>query len=236
MSRQLQTRRGRPATCAERSEVSARLVGNSPLQTKANTVTDPIADRTIGSYLETLASSEPTPGGGSVAGVIGALGCSLGMMVIALTERDSEEGAMALEAAERQLSKLQTHFTKLAEQDEVAYQGYRDAATMPKSSTDERLHRKARMQLALKNAASVPHETARCALTLAELLGPVQKFGNPHLLSDTRIALVCSSTCFEASRINVKVNLAMIRDKGFVSHMANQVQELTDRLEVAIDS
>jgi formiminotetrahydrofolate cyclodeaminase len=34
----------------------------------------------------------------------------------------------------------------------------------------------------------------------------------------------------------VKVNLAMIRDKGFVSHMANQVQELTDRLEVAIDS
>lgn len=196
----------------------------------------PIADRTIGSYLETLASSAPTPGGGSVAGVIGALGCGLGRMVISLTHCDSEEGATALGAADRQLAALQAHFTDLAEQDEAAYQGYRDAAAIPKSSAEERSKRKAQMQFALKNAASVPLETAQSALTLAELLVPVQEFGNPYLLSDARIALLSASACFEASRINVDVNLAMIHDETFVSDTARQLLEMADRLQALTSS
>lgn len=197
-------------------------------------MTDPIADRTIGSYLETLASSAPTPGGGSVAGVIGALGCSLGRMVIALTRCDSEEGATALNAADRQLATLQANFTDLAVRDEAAYQGYRVAAAMPKSSSEEKSQRKAQTQLALRNTASVPLETARSALTLAELLVTAQKHGNPYLLSDARIALHCASACFEASRINVDVNLAMIRDEAFVSEMKDQVQEIAKRLNAVI--
>lgn len=198
-------------------------------------MTDPIPARTIGSYLETLASSAPTPGGGSVAGVIGALGCSLGMMVISLTQCDSEEGATALKAADRRLAELQMRFTELAEKDEAAYQGYRDAAALPKSSAEEKSQRKAQMQIALKDAASVPLETARSALTLAELLGPVQQFGNPYLHSDARIALLCATTCFEAGRINVDVNLVMIRDETFVSEAAKQLLEMAARLQIIVN-
>jgi formiminotetrahydrofolate cyclodeaminase len=199
-------------------------------------VHDPIAARTIGTYLETLASSAPTPGGGSVAGVIGALGCSLGKMVIVLTGCDSEDYAAALRTVDQTLSELQVHFTELAEKDEAAYQGYRDAAAMPRSSAEEKSQRRAQVQIALKNAASVPLETARSALKLAGLLVPLQKLGNPHLHSDTRIALLCGTACFEASRINVDVNLALIRHEAFVSEMTTQVQELTERLQVTINS
>lgn len=199
-------------------------------------MSDTITDRTIGSYLETLASSAPTPGGGSVAGVLGALGCGLGKMVISLTQCDTEDGATALKAADRQLEELQTHYTDLAEQDEAVYQGYREAAAMPKSSAEEKSQRKATIQLALRNAVSVPLETARSALTLAELLGPVQKFGNPYLLSDARIALLCATACFEASCINVDVNLAMIRDEVFVSETADQVRDMVDRFQLPTSS
>ncbi len=197
---------------------------------------DPITDRTIGSYLETLTSSAPTPGGGSVAGVIGALGCSLGRMVIALTERDSETDATTLKATDRQLSALQMRFIELAERDEAAYQGYRDASTRPRSTAEQKSWRRAQMQIALKHAASVPLETARTALTLAKLLAPVQKFGNPHLLSDARIALLCATACFEASCINVDVNLAMIRDEVFVSETADQVRDMVDRFQLPTSS
>jgi formiminotetrahydrofolate cyclodeaminase len=62
----------------------------------------------------------------------------------------------------------------------------------------------------------------------------VQTFGNPHLLSDTRIALLCTSACFEASLVNVNVNLAMIRDDAFVSEMVVQVKDMVERFNASI--
>ncbi len=50
----------------------------------------PLAERTIGDYLETLGSSQPAPGGGSVAGLVGALAAGLGQMVISLTVKGGD--------------------------------------------------------------------------------------------------------------------------------------------------
>ncbi len=186
----------------------------------------PVMDRTIGSYIETLGSSDPTPGGGSVAGVIGALGCGLGKMVIAFTRPDTDGAVTAHESANEQLSTLQSGFTDLAEQDEAAYQSFRNAAVLPRSSAEEKAERKASMQLALRNAASVPFRTCRSAAALTDLLVPVQQYGNPHLQSDTQIAMLCASTCFESARLNVNVNLGMLHDRTFVSDISDQLQSL----------
>lgn len=193
-------------------------------------MTQPVTDRTIGAYLETLGSSEPTPGGGSVAGVIGALGCSLGKMVIALTKPDSDEAMKALEPADRQLTALQMHFTELAALDEAAYGGYRETAAMPKSTPVEKAARRKQMQHALQTAASVPLETAESAIELAQLLIPVQRFGNPYLRSDAQIAMICATSCFEAARINVNVNLAMIRDDGWVTDASARLEKAANKL------
>lgn len=193
----------------------------------------PITDRTIGAYLETLASSNPTPGGGSVAGVIGALGCGLGSMVIALTNSDDEAAKTAFRSANEELLRLQHRFTLLAERDEEAYRAYRHAAALPRSSPEEKSERRVWMQEALKLAATVPLETADAAVELTTQLEPVLRHGNPHLLSDARIAVLCASTCFQAARINVNVNLAMIRDEDFVAHATTSLEELTTRIHEA---
>lgn len=190
----------------------------------------PITERTIGAYLGTLGSSDPTPGGGSAAGVIGALGASLGLMVVSLTSTDAAEAIAALEPAQGTLLDLRGRFTALAEADEQVFQGYRDAAEMPRGTPEEKRARKAAMQDALKHAAGVPLRACEAAVELARALVPVQQYGNTHLLSDARIAMLCATNCFEASRINVNVNLAMIKDDAWITEIANRVESLATEI------
>ena len=44
-----------------------------------------ITERSIHAYLEALSAREPTPGGGSVAALVGALAAGLGVMVANFT-------------------------------------------------------------------------------------------------------------------------------------------------------
>lgn len=105
---------------------------------------------------------------------------------------------------------------------------------MPKASAEEKSMRRATMQEALKAAALVPLETAESANELADCLVPVQQFGNPHLLSDAQIAMLCASTSFEAARVNVNVNLAMIRDDDWVTDIANRLERLAAEMQKKI--
>ncbi len=194
----------------------------------------PVSERTIGSYLNMLGSSEPTPGGGSATGVLGALGASLGLMVISLTSPEDEETARTLDTARESLVQLRDRFSVLAEADERVFQGYRDAADMPKGTPEEKRARKAALQEALKRAAGVPLQACETAVELARTIVPIQQFGNPHLFSDAQIAMLYAAACFEASRINVNVNLAMIKDDAWITDTAFRVETLaTDLLIIS---
>lgn len=195
-----------------------------------STLPAPIASRTIGDYLAALGSSDPTPGGGSVAGVVGALGAGLGLMVISLTTTNDSAAKEHLRAARTVLEALRERFIALAEQDEAVYQSYREAAALPKASPQEKMARREAMQLALKDAATVPLQTCEASVKLGEAIVPVQEYGNPYLLSDARIAVLCASSCFESSRINVNVNLAMIKDDVWISEASDQIESLATEL------
>ncbi|MFZ9699374.1 MAG: cyclodeaminase/cyclohydrolase family protein, partial [Candidatus Limnocylindrus sp.] len=57
----------------------------------------------LGQYLDELAAATPTPGGGSAAGVIGAMGAALVEMVagLSLAKSESEHSAVQRAALER---------------------------------------------------------------------------------------------------------------------------------------
>ena len=169
---------------------------------------DKLESRQIGNYLDALASSAPAPGGGSVAGLVGALAAGLGEMVVNLTRNPDPT---LVETAER-LTDIRASTIASGAADELAYGAYVRASKMPRDTEDQKALRKATMQEALEEAAAVPMALARTAVQLLEHLEPIVRLGSKHVISDAAIAITLALACVEASMINVRINLPMIRN------------------------
>jgi formiminotetrahydrofolate cyclodeaminase len=172
----------------------------------------PLRDRTIGDYLDTLASEAPAPGGGSVAGLTGALAASLGRMVIRLSTRReaSPEMSAMLDPLERASSAL----LESARRDESAYANYVEASRMPRKNDEEKVARRRAMQAAIVHATEVPLATAEGAVDVLECLVPVASLGTTHALSDVEIGAMLAHVSMKAALLNVHINLPMIKDES----------------------
>src|SRR4029453_2512493 len=97
---------------------------------------EPEHPRTLQGYLDDVASANPTPGGGSVAAVVGALAAALGEMVANLTfDAERFAGARAeLAPARDQLMRLREGLLELSAADEAAYGSYRRAASLQRDT------------------------------------------------------------------------------------------------------
>ncbi len=192
-----------------------------------------MVDRTIGQYLAALGAPEPTPGGGSASGIVGALGAALGQMALSLTDIDASDHADELRRAQESLDSLRDRFVELAREDESAYQGYRNAADLPKRTDEEKSVRRIAMQDALKKAAGVPMAMCVASAEMAEALAPIQAYGSKHLRSDAMVATTFARACFDASRILVGANLVAIKDQEWVEKATADLDEIATRLDSA---
>jgi formiminotetrahydrofolate cyclodeaminase len=186
------------------------------------------SERTLEGYVDAVASSAPTPGGGSVVGVVGALAAALGQMVLNLTgapdDGDATRGRDLLAA----LQGCQARLLQSAAEDEAAYQGYRAAVALPRGTADEKAARKAAMQAALIAATDVPLAAAEQAARLAVLVVEVAQLGNRHLVSDSALSALLAEATLRGALLNVRGNAALLKDPA----QAQQYREAADRLEV----
>ena len=181
----------------------------------------PLAERTIGDYLDRLGSSHPDPGGGSVAGLVGALAAGLGRMVIALT-RNSPDLDLIADDLKNASDSLLTHSAN----DERAYAGFVTASRLPKSTSEEKSTRKQAMQAALVTSAEVPLELARAAIRVLDLLESVAASGTSHALSDAEIGVNLAETAVLAAISNVNANVPWIDDKERAASFARAASDL----------
>jgi formiminotetrahydrofolate cyclodeaminase len=193
------------------------------------TDTTPLADRTIGGYLAALASEAHAPGGGSVAGVVGALAAGLGEMVVSLTP----DPAPDLREAAVELANYRASALASGEADELAYGSFLEASRLPKETAEEKALRRQTMQEAIREAAEVPLELAATAVRILDRLEAVVVSGNANILSDAEIAITLAVACVEAALANVNVNLPLIKDAETAApireHATHIHQEAHDR-------
>ncbi|MFN2449984.1 MAG: cyclodeaminase/cyclohydrolase family protein [Candidatus Baltobacteraceae bacterium] len=142
-------------------------------------------------YLTKLASSEPTPGGGSAAMVCGALACSL----VAMVARICHAEGLAEEA-----DALREQMTVMREQDERAFQAVVDA----KGDADA-------VQRALFGAAAAPLQGAGAAFEALKLCERALALNNRHLISDVGCAAEFAHAAVTACAYNVRVNHRYIK-------------------------
>ena len=167
--------------------------------------------------LERIAAGTPTPGGGSVSAICGALSAALSRMVANLAVgKQGYEGVQSdLVSIESRGKALQRRFLDLAEADAKAYDGVVAAMRLPKGTDPERAARKDAMQAAYMRATEVPMDTIRAAIEAIELAELAAEKGNRNAITDVGVAALLAQAAMRGAGLNVQINLAAIADHAW---------------------
>jgi glutamate formiminotransferase/formiminotetrahydrofolate cyclodeaminase len=174
---------------------------------------------------ETLSDS-PAPGGGSVAALMGALGASLGGMVANLSagKRGWEDKLRYFSDWAVKAQQLKDEMLLLVDEDTAAFNQVMSALALPKGSAKERSARTAAIQAANKLAAEVPLRIMQTASKAYDLLAEMAARGNPASISDVGVGLLAVHACIDGAGMNVKINLANLKDEKIKSALSDKLQ------------
>ena len=161
-------------------------------------------------FLTATAAKHPTPGGGSVTALCGALASSLAAMALEYTV--GKKAYAAYDAEIRQaLAQFQTASAMLQEliaEDVAAYETLAPLLKLPEP--DRQNH--ADYLPAVVAAIRAPQTVAGFALNILERCTTLLDKTNKFLVSDLGIAAVYAHATVHASEINVRVNLPLLPD------------------------
>lgn len=179
-------------------------------------------------FLSELASSSPAPGGGSVAALSGALGAALSSMVCNLTI-EKEKYVNVQDEIKKVLNKsekIRKKLTKLIDKDTEAFNDVMKAFKMSKETEEQKNIRNKAIQEAYKLAASVPLETAIICEEILDVAMVVAIKGNQSSITDAAMSAIMAKAGVEGAILNVKINLASIKDEKFVKNINVKIKEL----------
>lgn len=196
-----------------------------------------IFDLTLGDFLERLGSSDPTPGGGAAAAVVGALGAALIEMTANLTIgkprlADVEQQAVQIE---QRAANLRRRLERLGDADAEAFDKVTSAYRMPRGDDAQKSARAQAIQAALRVAADIPLDTARAA---AEVIGVAEEAApilNPAVISDVLVGALLAQAAVSSAALNVEINQASMTDAAAVEHYSNELATARQGLEGRVE-
>jgi glutamate formiminotransferase / formiminotetrahydrofolate cyclodeaminase len=165
-------------------------------------------------FLAAVASDAPTPGGGSVAALTGALGAALAAMVANLTVGREKYASVdhEMRAAREQASGLQRQLTELMSTDSAAFDEVMAAYKMPRATAAEADARREAIQAALRRAIEVPLETMRRSVEALRVSRTVAELGNANAVSDAGVSSYLAHAAVQGASLNVEINVMGLRD------------------------
>lgn len=164
-------------------------------------------------YIARLASANPTPGGGSAATIVAAMGAALIEMAARITAANPKHAAKH-DDAQRLVARA------LALRAELATAQARDEAAF----TAVIATRGDARQLALVRAAAEPLNAMRLAVEVEQLAVDALALENPHLASDVGCAAEFGAAAVAACAYNVRINHRAIRDKDVVAAQTSEME------------
>jgi glutamate formiminotransferase/formiminotetrahydrofolate cyclodeaminase len=181
---------------------------------------------------ETLSDS-PAPGGGSVAALMGALGVSLGGMVANLSagKRGWDDKLQYFSDWAVKAQQLKDEMLFLVDEDTAAFNKVMTAFGLPKDSAEEKAARSAAIQSANKYAAEIPLRVMETSSKAYQLLGEMAEKGNPASISDVGVGALAVRACVEGAAMNVRINLAGLKDEAFKSSLREKMQRVSGESE-----
>lgn len=181
---------------------------------------------TINEFLDRVASDEPTPGGGAVAALTGALAAALGEMACALTVGKPRFAPVETQVQEYaiRLRRCGQMLRDLTDEDAAAYDQLRAAFRLEK--TDPARRREIERHAAL--AAAVPLSTVALSREVFFDLRRLRSIANPNLTADVDAGTFLAHAAMQAAAANVRVNVGLMSTES-----GTRVRSELDRLLVS---
>lgn len=182
--------------------------------------------KTLQEYFNELSSSSPTPGGGNVAAMCGALASSLGMMVCNLTigKKKYAEVEEEMISLRDKLENYQKKFFVLGAKDNEAFDKVMNAFKLPKETDEEKLLRASKIEEATIGAAEVPSDVMQACNEILPMIKTVIEKGNRNSLSDAGVAVSLIATAAESAYLNVMINCSSLSNQT----IANEIKKRAD--------
>jgi len=173
-----------------------------------------LCDLSLTEFTRRLAERSPTPGGGSVAAHLAAMGAGLGCMAFRFTSGPKFAAVEAsMSAGVEELEQIRARAAQLIDEDARAYGLVMDAYKLPKGTEAEKLARSAAIQAGLRAAIAVPAETLELAERALARIAAGAPDINPSVASDCASGGWCLLGAAEAAFLNVQINAASLSDK-----------------------
>jgi len=176
-----------------------------------------IKDKSIASFLDELASKQPTPGGGSAAALMGAQAAALVSMVCNLTigKPKYAEVEADMQALLSESEVLRETLTGMIKADVDVFNKLMTCYGLPRVSDEEKAYRSAQIQLVLREATDVPLDCAKACAQAMALSRVAAEKGNLGVISDAGVAVMSAYAGLKSAALNVYINAASLKDREF---------------------
>lgn len=189
-------------------------------------------DRKIVEFIENLSSSEPTPGGGTVAALLASISSSLVNMVYNITinkkifnNLDKSIKSEILLAKDR-IDNMTNIFLKLMDDDSRAFTKVMESFKLPKSTEEEMFLRNIKIQDSYKEALYTPLQTVRESYKLYDYIYLAGRYGNKNAITDVAVAALSLQSAIEGATLNVRINAKYIEDKEYTNLAIYECNEI----------
>ena len=181
----------------------------------------------LNEFLDATAARQPTPGGGAVAALAGALAASMGEMAVnySIGKKGLAAHEPTLREALAELNRARQLLMQLMVEDQQAYEALSAAKKLPQTSPE----RQKDFEIALLACVRVPQGIGTTALAVLELADRLADKTNPYLRSDLAVCCELSMATIRCAAYNVRANLADVTDPADCKSIEKSAQQLIDR-------
>ena len=188
-------------------------------------------------FVELLGSSEPAPGGGGAAALVGAVGVALGNMVASLTvgkkkyvEVENEMFSLISKAII-----LQRELLELVEKDAQAFGPLSKAYGLPQETEVEKAEKSRILEAALNAACTVPLEIMEKCCTAIDMQREFAAKGSRLAISDAGVGVEFCKAALKGASLNVFINTKAMSDRENAGEINRRADEMLDKYGPAAD-
>jgi len=184
-------------------------------------------------FANEVSMESPTPGGGSVAALCGALSSSLSSMVANLTfgKKSYESSWEEMKQVAVKAQSYKDRFLHLVAEDTKAFNRVIEALRLPRGTEKEQQEREAAIEAANQGATLVPLEVLQLSQGLLDLAEIVLFRGNKNSLSDAGVAVATALAAAQGAYYNILINLPNVREETFKAKIKAEAEQLYHRVE-----